>query len=170
MRKLYEIRSDILGLANIAESGDLAAAAALDAELAIEAKDKLAQYYHLIQSCQGDIAEAEVAIKTATEFKKKKTGLVEWLELKITETLTQIGETKIDRPDCRITLVNGREILKRCKPEELPLEYVEIKIEEVIVPDWKKIEADVKAGKAVPGCSMGRTSPFLKYPKIKGEE
>ncbi len=169
MRKLHEIRSDIIGIAEIAESGDLAAAAALEKEIVIEAKDKLVAYYHLIQSCQGDIAEAEVAIKTAQEYKKRKETLVEWLELKITETLTQIGETKIDRPDCRITLVNGREILKRCKPEELPLEYVEVKIEETLVPDWKKVEAAVKSGTEIPGCAMGRTAPFLKYPKLKGE-
>ena len=169
MRKLHEIRSDIIGVASIAEAGDLSAAAKLDKELQIEVKDKLVAYYHLIQSCQGDIAEAEVAINTAAEFKKKKENLVEWLEGRIIETLQQINEKKIDRPDCRITLVEGREILKRCKPEELPLEYVEPKIVESLVADWKKVEADVKAGKVIPGVSMGRGNPFLKYPKVKGE-
>lgn len=196
-RKLFEIQGDIQGLIDIMEAGDLEAAAMFEKELKVEAEEKLVNYFRVIKQKEADIIQAKEAEQLAADFRKKAGKEIEWLESRIKETLVMMGKKKIDRPDCKITMQEGRMSLQRCKVEELPVEFVTPV--ESLEADWKKIEATIKEiaekintegpamfvdlhgkdlDKAIAkeietrsieatGCKMKQGEAFLKYPKIK---
>lgn len=167
-RKLHEIQADISRIIDILEAGDPAAATTFDAELKLEASEKLTAYYHVIQAKQAQVAEAELAIKTAQEFKKRVEGDIEWLESRIITTMQMIDMKKLDRPDARITLVQ-KDVFRRCKEDQVPLEFVTPVITESIKVDWKAVEAAVKSGTEIEGCRVDvGGSKYLMYPKLKG--
>jgi hypothetical protein len=195
MRKLHEIQASLLEAIEAAENG-----LPYDKEIEGEAEEKLVNYYHAIHSMQGDVLEAEQAIKTAAEFKKRKEAAVAWLEARVVETLRFLGKQKVDRPDCRITMVAGRETMVRVDPKTIPVHYTTtITPEPVITADWKTVEADakaalataieearsiaklegtpeeaaieaVKAGFKFHGCTFKTGDPSLRYPKLKAGE
>ena len=190
MRKLHEIEKDITILADIADAGDMEAAKKYAEELGNETEEKLTAYYHVIKAFEAEIAAAEITLKTCQSFIKRKSDAITFLETRIKDAFLLLGLKKIDRPDARITLVEGREILRRAPVEQIPSTY---KTEEPqppkIIVDWKKIEAEVKAAQAEAeeiakleggtfdpetfqhlGCRVTRGDPWLKYPKLTSKE
>ncbi len=194
MRKLHEIKAGLLEALDAIENG-----LPWDKGIEGEAEEKLVNYYYAIQSAQADILEAETAIKTAQEFKKRKEAAVDWLEDRVRETLILLGWKKIDRPDCRITMVDGRVTLSRVDPATLP-EHLTTKVipPPVITADWKMVQKEAEAklataieeAKAVAalegtppdvaeksvresfdfhGCKFVTGKPYLRYPKLKAE-
>lgn len=190
MRKLHEITADLLAAITAAEEGAPIETPFIEAE----AEEKLVGYYHAVHAIQGDLALADTTIKTAQEFKARKVKAEEWLENQIKTTLALLGKSKIDRPDCRITMVAGRELILRAAVDVLPKEFVIT--EEVKKGDWLKLEvafktaladaikeareiaemegadpdaaeAEAKREFAFHGCKVRTSEPSLRYPKIK---
>lgn len=192
MRKLHEIQKGLMDALDSIENGQ-----PWDKGIEGEAEEKLVSYYHAIHSIQGDILEAEAAIKTAQEFKKRKETAVEWLEARVVETLQILGQKKIDRPDCRITMVEGRVLMTRVEPSKLPVYLTTTTTPApVVTANWKAVEIEAKArlesavAEAVSlaqleggdvaaaekaatesfqfyGCKFFTGKPSLRYPKLK---
>jgi hypothetical protein len=192
VRKLHEIQKGLMDALDSIENGQ-----PWDKSIEGEAEEKLVNYYHAIHSIQGDILEAEAAIKTAQEFKKRKEAAVEWLEARVVETLQLLGKKKLDRPDCRITVVDGRVTLARVDPSKLPVYLTSTTTPApVVTADWKAVEIEAKArlepvvAEAVSlakleggdvaaaekaamesfqfyGCKFVTGKPSLRYPKLK---
>jgi len=186
MRKRYEIEKDIVLIDDILEKDPAAAVKFLE-ELGGEAEEKLAAYFHVIKGKEASLIEAKAVVETAQKFIARRTKEIEFLENGIKSTMLLLKLKKIDRPDARITIVEGREVLRRTTDlASIPAPF---KTEEPqppkIIIDWKKVEADVKAAQAEAeeiakiegapfnpetfsfyGCRITRGEPSLRYPKL----
>lgn len=140
---------------------------ALD-DISIEAEDKLAACFHVINKLQSEAAEADTIINNATTYKKQKLAAIEKLEDDMKLMMEFMSIQKVDRPDCRITLTKPREVVQVIDESKIPADFLRI-VPETKAPDKKAILEALKAGKEIAGCSLGLGNPGLKYPKLKGE-
>jgi hypothetical protein len=174
MRKLHEIEKDITLLADIAEAGDFEAATKFATELGNETEEKLSGYYHVIKAFEAEILQAEETIKTAQAFKDRKAKAIEFLEARIKGAFRLLNLKKIDRPDARITMVDGRECLRRAPVEQIPAAF---KAEDpqppkVVAEEIAKLEGRTFDPESFShlGCRVTRGDPWLKYPKLTSKE
>jgi len=167
MRKLYEIRDDIQKAIDYMIYGDEAPATPLE-DLEIEAAEKIKNCFHVVNHLEAEIAEADIIIKNAQEYKKARTAAIERIEADIKITMEVMGLKKIDEPDCRITIQPGRERVEILDASKIPACFLRI-IPETKEPDKVNILKALKAGEAVDGVQIGIGDPILKYPKLKGE-
>lgn len=169
MRKLYEIRNDILAAIEAIIWGDDPECPAPDAvaleELEIETEEKLVNCFWAINKLSAEVAEADVVIKSAQDYKKKRAAAIERIKADMKVTMEVMGMEKVDRPDCRITLGKPRQRAEILDESLIPEEYIKI--------EKKPIKTDIlnalKNGLEIPGCKIGFGEPSLSFPKIKGE-
>lgn len=170
MRKLYEIRSDIISAIErmlsetIDPTEDQASGPSLE-ELEIEAEEKLVNCAWAIAKLEAESAEADIIIKNAQAYKAARTKAIDRIEADMKITMEVTGIEKIDRPDCRVTLGSAREKADVFDESLLPDEYIRIKKE----PAKTDILNALKLGKEIPGARIGYGERSLRYPKIKGE-
>ena len=167
MRKLYEIRDDIQKAIDYMIYGDEAPATPLE-DLEIEAAEKIKNCFHVVNHLEAEMAEADIIIKNAQEYKKARAAAIERIEADIKITMEVMGLKKIDEPDCRITIQPGRERVEILDASKIPVCFLRI-IPETKEPDKVNILKALKAGEAVDGAQIGIGDPILKYPKLKGE-
>ena len=167
MRKLYEIRDDIQKAVNYMIYGDEAPATPLE-DLEIEAAEKIKNCFHVVNHLEAEMAEADIIIKNAQEYKKARAAAIERIEADIKITMEVMGLKKIDEPDCRITIQPGRERVEILDASKIPVCFLRI-IPETKELDKVNILKALKAGEAVDGAQIGIGDPILKYPKLKGE-
>ena len=167
MRKLYEIRDDIQKAIDYMIYGDEAPATPLE-DLEIEAAEKIKNCFHVVNHLEAEIAEADIIIKNAQEYKKARAAAIERIEADIKITMEVMGLKKIDEPDCRITIQPGRERVEILDASKIPVCFLRI-IPETKEPDKVNILKALKAGEAVDGVQISIGDPILKYPKLKGE-
>ena len=167
MRKLYEIRDDIQKAIDYMIYGDEAPATPLE-DLEIEAAEKIKACFHIVHHLEAEMAEADIIIKNAQEYKKARAAAIERIEADIKITMDVMGLKKIDEPDCRITIQPGRERVEILDASKIPVCFLRI-IPETKEPDKVNILKALKAGEAVDGAQIGIGDPILKYPKLKGE-
>ena len=167
MRKLYEIRDDIQKAIDYMIYGDEAPATPLE-DLEIEAAEKIKACFHIVHHLEAEMAEADIIIKNAQEYKKARAAAIERIEADIKITMEVMGLTKIDEPDCRITIQPGRERVEILDASKIPVCFLRI-IPETKEPDKVNILKALKAGEAVDGVQISIGDPILKYPKLKGE-
>ena len=167
MRKLYEIRDDIQKAIDYMIYGDEAPATPLE-DLEIEAAEKIKNCFHVVNHLEAEMAEADIIIKNAQEYKKARAAAIERIEADIKITMEVMGLKKIDEPDCRITIQPGRERVEILDASKIPVCFLRI-IPETKEPDKVNILKALKAGEAVDGAQISIGDPILKYPKLKGE-
>lgn len=167
MRKLYEIRDDIQKAIDYMIYGDEAPATPLE-DLEIEAAEKIKNCFHVVNHLEAEMAEADIIIKNAQEYKKARAAAIERIEADIKITMEVMGLKKIDEPDCRITIQPGRERVEILDASKIPVCFLRI-IPETKEPDKINILKALKAGEAVDGAQISIGDPILKYPKLKGE-
>ncbi len=167
MRKLYEIRDDIQKAIDYMIYGDEAPATPLE-DLEIEAAEKIKNCFHVVNHLEAEMAEADIIIKNAQEYKKARAAAIERIEADIKITMEVMGLKKIDEPDCRITIQPGRERVEILDASKIPVCFLRI-IPETKEPDKVNILKALKAGEAVDGVQISIGDPILKYPKLKGE-
>jgi len=168
MRKLHEIRSDILFAVEkmILEAlGETPIDGLSLEELEIEAEEKIANCSWVVARLEAEAAEADIVIKNAQAYKAARTKSIERIEADIKVTMEVMGLDKIDRPDCRVTLGSARERAEILDENLLPDEYMRIKKE----PAKTDILNALKAGKEIPGAKIGYGERSLRYLKLKGE-
>lgn len=167
MRKLYEIRDDIQKAIDFMIYGEEAPATPLE-DLEVEAIEKIRNCFHVVNHLEAEIAEADLIIKNAQEYKKARQTAIERIEADVKITMEVMGLKKIDEPDCRITIQPGREKVEILDAGKIPVCYMRI-IPETKEPDKVNILKALKAGEKIDGVQIGIGDPILKYPKIKGE-
>lgn len=167
MRKLYEIRDDIQKAIDYMIYGEEAPATPLE-DLEVEATEKIRNCFHVVNHLEAEIAEADLIIKNAQEYKKARQAAIERIEADVKITMEVMGLKKIDEPDCRITIQPGREKVEILDAGKIPVCYLRI-IPETKEPDKVNILKALKAGEKIDGVQIGIGDPILKYPKIKGE-
>ncbi|MBL4795896.1 MAG: siphovirus Gp157 family protein [Oleispira sp.] len=70
------------------------------------------------------------------------------------------GISNIKCPMFSITLAKGREVVEINDPDLVPNDYVNVSVVENI--DKRKVLADLKDGKDIPGCSLVRTDESIR--------
>ena len=70
------------------------------------------------------------------------------------------GISNIKCPMFSITLAKGREVVEINDPDLVPNDYVNVSVNESI--DKRKVLADLKDGKDIPGCSLIRTDESIR--------
>lgn len=135
-----------------------------------EAEDKVIACLHVLTTMHAEVLEGQVHLEAAKSFIDRRKKAIDRLETEIHLTMEAMGENKIDRPDGRVTVVAGRPMVQVLEAGKIPLEYQRV-IPEKREPDKARILADLKAGKEVPGTSLGTGAASLRYekPKAKGE-
>lgn len=170
MRKLYEIRDDIQKAIDYMIYGDEAPATPLE-DLEVEATEKIKACFHATNHLYAEVAEADLIIKNAEDFKKKRLAAIERIEADVKITMEVMGIKKIDEPDCRITIQAGRQFVEIVDESKIPVCYMRT-IPERQEPDKAmllNILKQLKEGEHIEGVKLGTGNPILKYPKIKGE-
>jgi len=167
MRKLYEIRDDIQRAVNYMIYGDEAGHTPLE-DLEIEAAEKIKACFHIVHHLEAEMAEADIIIKNAQDYKKKRLEAIERIEADIKITMEVMGLKKIDEPDCRITIQPGRERVEILDASKIPVCFLKI-IPETKEPDKVTMLKALKNGESIDGVKLTVGDPILKYPKIKGE-
>jgi hypothetical protein len=137
-------------------------------DLEVEATEKIRNCFHVVNHLEAEIAEADLIIKNAQEYKKVRQAAIERIEADVKITMEVMGLKKIDEPDCRITIQPGREKVEILDAGKIPVCYLRI-IPETKEPDKVNILKALKAGEKIDGVQIGIGDPILKYPKIKGE-
>lgn len=168
MRKLYEIRSDIISATENMIS-EILGEAPTDGpsleELDIEAEEKIANCSWMVARLEAEAAEADIIIKNAQAYKSARLKSIQRIEADIKVTMEVMGIDKIERPDCRISIGAARERAEIIDENILPDEYMRIKKE----PAKTDILNALKAGKEIPGAKIGYGERSLRYLKLKGE-
>lgn len=168
MRKLREIRSDIMeSIESIMLGEELPLGLNLE-ELDIEAEEKLVNCSYAISKLQAEIAEADLVIKTAAEYKAARAKAVDRITQDMKMTMEVMCIDKIDRPDCRITLGKARDTCNIVNTALIPKQYMK-QIPASEQPIKADLLRDLKAGIAIPGVEKGSSERGLTYPKLKGE-
>lgn len=167
MRRLYEIRDDIQKAIDYMIYGEEAPATPLE-DLEIEATEKIKNCFHVVNHLEAEMAEADIIIKNAQEYKKTRAAAIERIEADIKVTMEVMGLKKIDEPDCRVTIQTGRERVEIVDARIIPDIYCKI-IPETKEPDKVNILKALKNGETIVGVKLAIGDPILKYPKIKGE-
>lgn len=169
MRKLHEIRSDILCAIENMVWGDATDNPPPDAltleELEIEAEEKLVNCSWAIARLEAEQAEADIIIKNAQAYKSLRTKAIDRIEADMKITMEVMGIDKINRPDARITLGKARERVEILDEKLIPQEFLRIKTE----PAKTDILKALQSGKEIPGTALGFGERSLLYPKLKGE-
>lgn len=171
MRKLYEIRDDILLAIESMISGeesDISPKIELE-DLDIEAREKIRNCFYVIQRLKAEIAEAEIVAKQAQAYKSIREKAVDRIEADIKITMEVMGLDKINEPDHRITLGKPREKVEIVDESLIPSTYLRV-IPEKREPDKVAILTALKNGAEITGAKIGFGEPSLTYPKIKGVE
>jgi hypothetical protein len=167
MRKLYEIREDIQKAIDFMMYGDEAPATPLE-DLDIEATEKIKNCFHVINHLEAEAAEADLIIKNAQDYKKKRLEAIDRIEADIKITMEVMGLKKIDEPDCRVTIQAGREKVEILDAGKIPVCFFRV-IPETKEPDKVTMLKALKNGESIDGVKLTVGDPILKYPKIKGE-
>ena len=168
MRKLHEIRSDILFAVEkmILEAlGETPSDGLSLEELEIEAEEKIVNCSWWLPDSKQKPPRPTSLLKMLKPTKPPETKSIERIEADIKVTMEVMGLDKIDRPDCRVTLGSARERAEILDENLLPEEFLRIKKE----PAKTDILNALKAGKEIPGAKIGYGERSLRYLKLKGE-
>lgn len=168
MRKLFEIRADIQAAIEDMIYQDPEVARINIEDLEVEAEEKIRNCYWAIAGLNAQVAEAELVIKQAQDFKKKREEAIARIEADIKLTMEVSGLEKIDRPDCRITLGKPSPKVEVINEALIPAEWLRI-IPEKKEPNKVEILKALKNGVKIEGVDLGYGEPRLTYPKLKGE-
>lgn len=172
MRKLYEIREDIMQAIDQIINGagtEEEAAGSHDLEnLEIEATEKVRNCFWAINKLNAESAEADVVIKNAQAYKMAREKAIDRIEADIKITMEVMGIEKINEPDCRVTLGASGPRAEITDMALIPMEFVRV-IPESREPNKAEILKALKANVVVPGAEIRFGEPRLTYPKIKGE-
>lgn len=168
MTALYEISENILELQSIESDGDISLEEALKNsldELEMDFYDKANNIVKLINQISSDTLTVDNEIKRLQErkqsFKRHQDGLKHYLIIE----MEKIDKKTIKTPLFSITSALGREKVIIDNEEDIPSEYIIIKMTES--PDKKAILAMLKEMKdgeesLVPGCHIERGENSLK--------
>lgn len=168
MRKLYEIRQDVMdAVASMIYGDEVPVTTSLE-DLEIEASEKIRNCFFVINRLKAEQAEADIIIKNAEAYKKARTAAIERIEADVKVTMEVVGLDKIDDPDCRVTLGKASQFVEVLDARLIPDTYCRI-VPETKAPDKKAIMDALKAGCPIPGVKIGTGERSLTYPKIKGE-
>jgi len=167
MRALYQIRADISKSIEWIIFGEGEEPVCLE-DLDIEAEEKIKNCFWAMNRLSAEAAEADIIIKNAQDYKKKRLEAIDRIEADVKITMEVMGIDKVDAPDCRVTLGKGREKVDVINERLIPLVYTRL-VPESRSPDKVAILAALKKGEEIPGCVIGIGERGLTYPKIKGE-
>jgi len=170
MRKLYEIRSDIMAAIEYMIYGEESAInpPSILEDLEVEAEEKIKNCFWAVNHLAAEAAEADVIIKNAQDFKAKRLAAIDRIEADIKITMEVMGIDKINTPDCRVTLGAPTAKVDVVDEKLIPVEYMRV-IPESKAPDKVGILKLLKTGVKIAGVELGYGEPRLTYPKIKGE-
>jgi len=157
MPHLYEITGQYIGLQRLMEDGEMDADAlqatleGLEGDLQAKAEGLLAY----VANIGSDVAAIDTEIKRLQARKKTMTNRQESLRdyLKISMVAGNIN--KITCPLFSITLIKPRDMVVIDNADELPRKYFNIQITKA--PIKADILAALKAKKAIPGASLGKS-------------
>lgn len=166
MRKLYEIRNDIWAAVEYMIFGEEMEETPPPIEdIEIEATEKIRNCVWAINRLSAEEAEADLVIKQAQAYKKKRTEAIARIKDDIKLTMEVMGLDKIDEPDCKASLGKPKPVVEILDKSIIPDEYMRIKSE----PNKTEILTALKNGVTIEGVKLGLGQPSLTIPKIKGE-
>ena len=161
MTHLYQITGQFIGLKNLIEDGEMDAQAledtleALEGDLQVKAEGLLSY----VANIGSDVAAIDTEIKRLQKRKTTMTNRQESLRdyLKLNMIAGEIQ--KIACPLFSITLTKQRDVCVIDYPNNIPDEYLKV------VTTSRPVKADIlkalKAGKDVPGASLGKSQHGL---------
>lgn len=164
MTKLYELAEQMRSLERLAdesdESLDQAIRDTFDA-LTAEFDDKAVALVKVTENMQADVAALDAEINRLQARKKARQSRIQWLRDYLRDNMQASGINKIECPLFTISLRKPAQKVEIEDAGKLPSEYV---IVQDPVPDKRKILADLKAGKDVPGAHIvdGKVALVIK--------
>lgn len=157
--KLHEITSE---MREIAEMDDMPEDAIRDTLESVQGQfdDKAKTIATVSVNMNSDIQAIELEIDRLNKRKQfilnRDKSLREYLKTNMIAT----GIKKIACPLLTITLAKGRDILSIDSEGMIPDEYMRVKTE--VQPDKKRLLADLKQGKDIPGVSIRQSEPSVR--------
>lgn len=151
MVKLYEITEAIRTLQS---DPDLPEDAIRDTIESLEGEfeDKAVAVVKVVTNVEGDIDAIDREIKRLQDRKQRMARFIDKFRDYLRTNMDQSGVTKIDHPLFSITLAKPVAQVEIVNEDLLPDDYVETVT--VRKPDKRRILADLKAGKTIPGAGM----------------
>lgn len=158
--KLYELTGKYLELLALAQDPDVPEEAFLDTVEGLEGEIQLKaeNVVKFIMSLEGSIDAVKKEIQRLTARKRtlenRDQGIREYLR-------RNMDVSGISRIECNLFLISlavGRPVVVIEDEEQIPEEYLVITTR----PDKAKILSDLKAGKEIPGASLGTSKPSLR--------
>ncbi len=158
--KLYELTGKYLQLLELAQDPDVPDDAFLDTVEGLEGEIQLKaeNVVKFIMSLEGSIEAVTKEIQRLTARKRvlqnRDDGIREYLR----RNMDVAGISRIECSLFLISLAAGRPMVVIEDESAIPEEYLVVTTR----PDKTKILADLKAGKEVPGASLGISKPSLR--------
>jgi predicted transcriptional regulator len=164
MKQLYKISEDYQGLMELVESGEVTTDMIADTLEGVQGmfEEKANAVVTIANQYERNLEMVQYEIDRLTAMKKALQGQRDSLKEYLRENMERTGITKIECPLFKITLRKATQTCEVLSEVDLPDDYVSVKT--TIAPDKRKILADLKAGKEIPGAILatGKTSILIK--------
>jgi 3-methyladenine DNA glycosylase Mpg len=160
---LYELTGKYLQLAQLAQDPDIPDDAladtieGLEGEIEIKAEGIL----KWIANVQGDVQAIDAEIRRLQARKKVLANGQDRLREYLRHNMEVTGIQRIECSLFLISLAKGRDVAVIDNEQELPDAYL-VTVPESKRPDKSKILSDLKAGKEIPGASLGKSKTSLR--------
>lgn len=163
MTTLYDLSAEFSSLIGMDAGEDEAFKEALDETLAAQGEmldQKIEATIMVVRSFEADAEQCSAEAKRLNERAKRFKDRAEACKERVSLAMENCGKDRIKRAKFSITRVPGRDVAMISDHVLIPRDYCAVK--ESVTPDKKAILEALKAGRQVPGATLGKGKDSLR--------